>query len=96
MDAWLHQRRVTYPVFYDLDGEAGAVFSVDSIPAIFVLDADWLVRFEFSHIGEMRGSGRQLPAAVPRADQAVLAEGDVAERPNGHVALGGRLELDRQ
>lgn len=60
MEAWLTQRRVTYPVYYDLDGEAGEVFDVETIPVVFVLDGDGAVRFESTHI-----------AAVPRQLEAL-------------------------
>ena len=59
MDAWLLEHRVTYPVYYDLDGDAGDAFGVDYIPAVFVLDGDGLVRFEDSSI---EGVWRQLEA----------------------------------
>ena len=59
MDAWLLEHRVTYPVYYDLDGDAGDAFGVDHIPAVFVLDGDGLVRFEDSSI---EGVWRQLEA----------------------------------
>lgn len=59
MDAWLRDRRVTYPVYYDLDGEAWAAFGAEYIPAVFVLDENGLVRFEHSHI---EGVWRQLEA----------------------------------
>ncbi|MYI07775.1 MAG: redoxin domain-containing protein [Gemmatimonadetes bacterium] len=59
MDAWLRDRRVTYPVYYDLEGDAWDAFGVEYIPAVFVLDANGLVRFEHSHI---EGVWRQLEA----------------------------------
>ena len=59
MDAWLLEHRVTYPVYYDLDGDAGDAFGVDGIPAVSVLDGDGLVRFEDSNI---EGVWRQLEA----------------------------------
>ena len=60
MEAWLAQRRVTYPVYYDLDGEAADAFGVEPIPAVFVLDGDGAVRFDSTHI-----------AAVPRQLEAL-------------------------
>ena len=59
MDAWLRDRRVTYPVYYDLDGEAWSAFGAEYISAVFVLDANGLVRFEHSHV---EGVWRQLEA----------------------------------
>lgn len=59
MDAWLLEHRVTYPVYYDLDGDAAEAFGLDGIPAVFVLDGDGLVRFEDSHT---EGVWRQLEA----------------------------------
>ncbi len=60
MDAWLRQRRVTYPVYYDLDGQAGDIFGVKTVPAVFVLDGAGAVRFDSTHI-----------AAVPRQLEAL-------------------------
>lgn len=59
MEAWLQQHLVTYPVYYDLDQEAAGVLGVNTIPAVFVVDADGLVRFEDSSIAAV---WRQLEA----------------------------------
>lgn len=48
MDAFIEERGITYPVYYDLEDDATAAFGVYAIQANFVLDAEGRVRFERS------------------------------------------------
>ena len=46
MDAFIEERGITYPVYYDVDDAATGSFGVWAIQANFVLDAEDRVRFE--------------------------------------------------
>lgn len=48
MDAFIEERGITYPVYYDLEDDATDAFGVYAIQANFVLDAQGRVRFERS------------------------------------------------
>lgn len=48
MDAFIEERGITYPVYYDLEDDAADAFGVYAIQANFVLDGQGLVRFERS------------------------------------------------
>lgn len=50
MDAFIEERGITYPVYYDLEDDATGPFGVYAIQANFVLDAQGRVRFERSEL----------------------------------------------
>lgn len=50
MAAFIEERGITYPVYYDLEDDATNAFGVYAIQANFVLDAEGRVRFERSEL----------------------------------------------
>ena len=65
MEAFMEERGITYPVYYDLDDAATSAFGVYAIQANFVLDAEGRVRFERSELVDVpRQVGVLRPESV--------------------------------